>query len=1516
MKRRRLIAIISLCTLAGIALLLVIGGAVMMRTDAARKFVQGSLQAAIKGSVYIGRISGNPLAGITIDSLAIRDTTGQLLISTGRLSVDYDIRDLMDTRIHLRHVVVEHPHIHLRDFGKGKWNYQLLKSRGSGSKGTGRSWGSFVVLDSIQATNATFFLTMPWTPDDTLRGAVRDSVVRSQLARKDRLIERTSTGFTRTYMWTRGNALLTHARLADPDSVGQEFHIAALDANEFDPPFRFRNVRGVVRRLGDSAWLDIAAFRLPGSRGSAKGKVVWGSDLPIRYDLVVRGDSVALADVNWVYPTLPTTGGGRMLLRISNKRNIKVMDYHIDSMNVRSTGSHLIGEMTFGVGGGLLQIRNVNMRANPLDFELIKTLNGKPFPINWRGQIIGDVRAPGGPVNDFIVASARAEWRDTNVPGAVSRMTGSGGLNIQYPAFTAFHDFDVDVQTLDLRSITHLFPAFPRLNGTIAGTATLDSVWTDVRFTNADITHRDGPGTPSRFTGMGRVTDGSPYITYDLDLVADPISFDMLARSFPGLTLKGLAYGSMKITGQSPNLQIATNLVSSGGALRFAGNIDIDSLGGYGARGVGEISKVNLAQLGMRPNAPTTSLSGSYVLDVRGSTPSTLTGTADLRLGRSTYERITLDSTSRATLRFDRGRVSTTDSLVIESPFGRVSAFGALGLPGSGGIDSVNVTLRVDSLGQLRPYFTAEGQPTAPADSLGGTILVNGIARGSLDSLFVSGRVSSDALFVRGSAADSLRGTFSFADVLRAPSGLLNATLFNARVGGLEFDTVATVLTVLDTTRATFAVTGKALSGDSLSLASAGGWTRLAGATSVRVDSFALGFGSALWRLEQPATLSTDATALRIDSVGLRSARGATIGLAGVAPVSGPIDLRFSAARVPLFDLDRVVGQVQAPISGLADLSARMTGTRDFPVIDAEARLDSIALSGVQVGRLLGTAHYANRWGTLSADIFQADKRVLQAVADSLPLAIRWLTYDTLPGRVRARAVADGADFTLIQAAVDNVSHVTGKVFGSASLDGTWRRPNISGDATLVDGAMRIDTLGISLSKMASRMTFQNDTLKIDSLTAVSGGDSNSARITGLVSFRDWTLDWFKVQMDMNDFLAYNRPELAEIFARTNPNQPVEFYGRPSADTLQGDVYVNRGAIFLPDPKLVPKRFSALDSAGFLLAPRQKTLFDRLTDNLFTNLSAHIGGDFKLSADYADIPLSGDLSIVAVSETDVASRSSDYISRIAPVGTINANGGTYTLVFPPFIRRDFAVQRGGTITFDRDAQWNGVLNVSARYVVRKPGRPEVPITIQVTERLLSPKVRPISEASFQISDSDLISYILIGEPGFDVMGQDRQQFAQNLGENVMSSVFAPIATSATAEILRQKVFGRWLDQFRFETSGVDAQNSATSASFLNATRFTGGKEFKDGRIALSLSAGLCSFDQDVRATQGFGQSLAQQLGGNFDFRLGSSLTTGSSLQLSTEPGTKDLFCSQSSTTFGVAPTPRQYSLSFLKFWRW
>ena len=130
-------------------------------------------------------------------------------------------------------------------------------------------------------------------------------------------------------------------------------------------------------------------------------------------------------------------------------------------------------------------------------------------------------------------------FHDAHVPGAVTKASMHGALDILVPSNAKFHSLDVDLATLDLRTIQYLFPSFPRLQGTVSGTAVLDSSWLDTRFHDANVVHHNGDNPTSHFTGEGRVTQSPKFTAFDVTLQAQPISFTTFALSYPGLAFRG-----------------------------------------------------------------------------------------------------------------------------------------------------------------------------------------------------------------------------------------------------------------------------------------------------------------------------------------------------------------------------------------------------------------------------------------------------------------------------------------------------------------------------------------------------------------------------------------------------------------------------------------------------------------------------------------------------------------------------------------------------------------------------------------------------------------------------------------------------------------------------------------------------------------------------------------------------------------------------------------------------------------
>src|SRR5437762_8224087 len=221
-RRRRLVALVSAIALLVITFVTVVTGLFVTRTSRgqaeSRRLVQGQVASSIKGKVYLRPMSGGFLTGVTIDSFAIRDADNDsLLISTGRITASYDPRDLIDKRLLLRDVQVEHPIVYIRQHASGRWNFKEVfhgyDKKSNGPKTPGRNFGDFVVIDSARVRNASLVLQMPWTPDDTLRGAKLDSAIRFTLSRPDKEIRRVvddgKPGFARTWRWTNVSAVVS-----------------------------------------------------------------------------------------------------------------------------------------------------------------------------------------------------------------------------------------------------------------------------------------------------------------------------------------------------------------------------------------------------------------------------------------------------------------------------------------------------------------------------------------------------------------------------------------------------------------------------------------------------------------------------------------------------------------------------------------------------------------------------------------------------------------------------------------------------------------------------------------------------------------------------------------------------------------------------------------------------------------------------------------------------------------------------------------------------------------------------------------------------------------------------------------------------------------------------------------------------------------------------------------------------------------------------------------------------------
>ncbi|MFN2636367.1 MAG: translocation/assembly module TamB domain-containing protein [Gemmatimonadaceae bacterium] len=1389
MTRRLRIVLASAIVLVGLLVIAILSFVGVTHTgfgqERVRQMVSTMLEGKVKGRVYLGRMSGGFFNGVTIDSVEIRDDEDSIFVATGPVRVEYDVRDLFDRRILLSHMDVTRPYVHLRQHENGDWNWRrIFPASVEKQKRNERGFGQYVVIDSSDVHDATVVLTLPWHPSDTLRGAKLDSAVRFELNRTDHEIRRTREGFARTWRWTRADANLGFTRVADPDTVGRLVRIRKASFTETDPPFKFRNVVGTMLNLGDSIFIDGDHWDLPRSTGTGHGSVVWGSDLPVRYYLHVVGDSVSLSDVAWVYPTLPTSGSGRMELDIRSERNPRILDYAISKMDVRTTGSRLLGQMTFAVGGPVLAVKNLDLEAAPVDFDLLRTFNGKKFPYDWQGKITGTVKASGGPLNHFQVEESALTFSDAHVPGAVTRATGEGELDILFPAFTAFHGFNVDVATLDLRTLQYLNPLFPRIKGIISGTATLDSSWLDVRFSNANLFHHDGNEPVSHVTGNGRVTWGDKYLTYDLALNAAPLSFTALSHSYPLLPLRGSYAGPVQVKGTSPNLLVNTTLTGPAGTFAYNGLVDADPLE-YGARGRATTSALDLRTLLEKNTLPHTSLTGQYDLDLRGESLATLAGSAVAAVEKSTIAGFRVDP-SVARLRFANG-LATVDTLALNAGGARARASGTFGLTGTHS-GSLTFTAVMDSLSKLRglvPSLASNPQ----LDSLRGFAEVVGEIKGSADHLGLNGTIHATDVRLGRRSVESVRGTILLADLTKETNG---SVVFGA-------------------------------------------------------DTIALG------------------------PIGFNSVRAS---LALVSPTSG----HFSASMLSEKGVQ-------------TDLTGNLTRTRDTTIL----RLDTASVQ-VEAGnryRLEAPARITSSRGFLSLDslLLQHSSKARLLVND-----VR-LSGDSIRGHLRT----DSVDMRLFKAFVPGLTDARGAIVANVDFRGNVKQPRLFGQISLGDGSATLANVGSTFNHIRADIALSGDTVHINRLSAETMKERRgSLAVEGTVSFEHYDNPSFSLKASLSNFHVIDKPGLAALDISTGP--AVTLTGSYQDALMRGTLRVERGSVYIPE--VVKKNIIDLNDPEFIgtvdtLLAQNREVMPRTPKGLSRNLrlenvAIQIGPDVWLRSSEANIKLGGSLNVTL----EPGARASDP-SRLALDGTLSADKGTYRLnLVDPFVQPTFDVENG-KLTFYGTPDLNPALDIQAIHTVRQPrqsanGR-DVRVQVNIGGTLAQPVLTLSNPDNLPLSQSDLLSYLVAGEPAVGLDNSSGQY----------SSLIPGLGLKYIANVFSNAVPKNVLDYVEVQTAApgsAAASGTGTYYSSLLNTRAILGKQI-GSRWFLGLSTGLCFLNST---------SFKENLGLQLEYRINSVY----SAQAAIEPGSSDAKCVKGATaSFQPTQTPSQLGFDLFRNWR-
>lgn len=334
------------------------------------------------GKLEVKRVRGNLLTGAWLYDVSLRTLDGEPFLVADSAYLDYTLRTLLTSRIHIERAELYQPEVYIRRFpGDSTWNYQeLFRDTSSTPRPPGPERHTF--LDSVVVVNGRARVQLPWEPTPGLSPRARRAEIAETLSDTSQLlVQRVRGGYLRSNHFTRLDGRFSRVRFAPGTEAGTFLHVDALSgfAQIFREPVRINALTGEILVLDQQVQFHVPMARLPGSRIGAAGRVRFPPDADEPwYDVFFVGEQVAFRDLQWLYPRFPREATGTLSLLVETRPDgllFLTRDARIQAPGTRLSGS-------FGmVVGDTIRFHNVDLKADPLRVATVEAMLPEQLPV-------------------------------------------------------------------------------------------------------------------------------------------------------------------------------------------------------------------------------------------------------------------------------------------------------------------------------------------------------------------------------------------------------------------------------------------------------------------------------------------------------------------------------------------------------------------------------------------------------------------------------------------------------------------------------------------------------------------------------------------------------------------------------------------------------------------------------------------------------------------------------------------------------------------------------------------------------------------------------------------------------------------------------------------------------------------------------------------------------------------------------------------------------------------------------
>jgi translocation and assembly module TamB len=551
----------------------------------------------------------------------------------------------------------------------------------------------------------------------------------------------------------------------------------------------------------------------------------------------------------------------------------------------------------------------------------------------------------------------------------------------------------------------------------------------------------------------------------------------------------------------------------------------------------------------------------------------------------------------------------------------------------------------------------------------------------------------------------------------------------------------------------------------------------------------------------------------------------------------GRANARVYLEAFPLAGLYALLQRDTLGVAGAVTATVALSGTRASPTYNGSFALSDAAFGGgsFRAPFMDGTVAYQNRRLDGEVHLWRSGQQVLNVTAHlPLDLALTDVAQRQLPDTLSVQARADSVDLTVLEAVTPLLREVRGVFDADLGVGGTWDAPRLRGGLEISGAGATIPTLNVRYDDIGGRLVLRGDTIRVEGLTARS--EKGRAEVTGYLRLDRLTKPVLDLSIAATEFKALDLKGYLSVTA----SGQLALTGPVFGATLTGRGTVTSGVLHFSD--LVNKQVVNLDEPWVQdlidtslirtqrLGPEFESVF--LDSLRIQGLQLAMGSDVWLRSSEANIQLTGAVAVNKVRDNYLLS------------GTLQAPRGIYRLVVGP-VSREFVVTQG-TVHYFGTPDLDAGLDIEARHVVhpvpsitaRATDTKDKTIIAHIRGTLLVPRLTLAAEGE-ELSQSELISYLMFGRPSFELAG----------GQGALISSTAASLVAGEVERTVVSDLGVPLDYFEFRPGDPSDPAARTQ---LAAGWQIGSKTF------LVLNAGFCQ-RQQVSVTNTLGASLQYRI---------------------------------------------------------